>query len=150
MSQLTLFDVPAVPRQRPRKLMHVFDAGDAGGCHVTETGAFMDDVRFRCARCGFETDWVNIQRTEAKRGVPCPRCNDDAPAAGTTETGVADLPEVLRPVLVEVQGDDSHVFVIPDAGIPPVSDPRGKCCVWPHVRAGKRGDGRRIRQRGEV
>jgi DNA-directed RNA polymerase subunit RPC12/RpoP len=62
------------PPQKRRFLMHVFDAGD---CH---TGA-ADDLgkpmcRMKCSRCGTETDWLVFDTvTEAKRGIPCERCN---------------------------------------------------------------------------
>lgn len=62
--QRLLFDVP----RRPRLVrMHVFDAfGDNGE----------DVCRFRCNRCGHETDWIRVRTTtEARRGLPCPDCN---------------------------------------------------------------------------
>lgn len=65
-----LFDLPAAPRAKPRKLMHVIDAGP-GECDAAK----YDMVRFWCQRCGLETDWQEVLRTEAKRGVPCPNCN---------------------------------------------------------------------------
>lgn len=59
------------PRATPRRLMHVCDAGD--GCCENETPI---SVRYACARCGHETEWVNATTvTEAKRGIPCPHCN---------------------------------------------------------------------------
>lgn len=73
--QLTLFDLP---RAKPRKLMHVFDAGPA------ETGGHM--IRFHCARCDHETDWMLVATvTEAKRGIPCPRCNAKGQATSPRE-----------------------------------------------------------------
>lgn len=60
--------------QKRRVLMHVFDAGD---CH---TGA-ADDLgkpmcRMKCSHCGTETDWLVFDTvSEAKRGIPCERCN---------------------------------------------------------------------------
>lgn len=62
-----LFDTPLRPRQAPRKLMHVVDAGEASGLQV---------CRFECHRCGYESDWLVVKGvTEAKRGLPCPKCN---------------------------------------------------------------------------
>lgn len=60
--------------------MGVMDAGEPG-------------CRFRCRRCGHETDWIGVWSvkdgwertdqpltlTEAKRGVPCPKCNQANP-----------------------------------------------------------------------
>lgn len=62
------------PRQSPRVLMHVCDAGD---CH---TGAAEDlgkpMCRMKCRCCGAETDWLVFDTvTEAKRGIPCETCN---------------------------------------------------------------------------
>lgn len=52
-------------RRPPRVLMHVMDAGDVG-------------VQFRCARCGHETGWISgLTVTKAKRGLPCPDCNQE-------------------------------------------------------------------------
>lgn len=68
----TLFDLrpePKPPRQKPRVLMHVFDAGPG-----EETWGI---VRFQCLKCGDETDWMRVETmTEAKRGIPCPKCNN--------------------------------------------------------------------------
>jgi DNA-directed RNA polymerase subunit RPC12/RpoP len=56
------------PRKKPRKLMHVYDAGPA------EDGQCM--VVFLCGRCDHKTDWLLAKNvTEAKRGMPCPKCN---------------------------------------------------------------------------
>lgn len=62
------------PRQKRRVLMHVFDSGD---CH---TGAAEDlgkpMCRMFCQKCGAETDWIVFDTvTEAKRGIPCGKCN---------------------------------------------------------------------------
>lgn len=62
------------PRQKPRKLMHVIDAG-GGGCGV-DTGEHR--VRFGCQTCNHETDWQTVKTvTEGKRGIPCPKCNPE-------------------------------------------------------------------------
>lgn len=56
---------PSLPRSRPRrKLMHVCDAGES--C-----------IQFACRHCGHKTDWLTWDNrvSEAKRGVPCPKCN---------------------------------------------------------------------------
>lgn len=71
---LDMFADMKPPRQRPRpqKRMHVCDAGD-GPCCCDETPI---SVRYRCHRCGHETDWMGARTvTEAKRGYPCPVCN---------------------------------------------------------------------------
>jgi len=60
------------PRKAPQKLMHVCDArGDC--CGDDGSGA---TVRMQCVRCGYETGWLDfLTVTEAKRGIPCPKCN---------------------------------------------------------------------------
>lgn len=73
----TLFDIPKAPkaeRRPPRHLMHVYDAGDCGDCCEDEV-----DVIFRCRLCKHETEWTRMRTvTEAKRGIPCPKCNTKA------------------------------------------------------------------------
>ena len=62
------------PRRKARRLMHVSDAGDS--CSGDSDDAVI--ARFLCNRCGHETDWVVVATaTEAKRGIPCPRCNEE-------------------------------------------------------------------------
>jgi DNA-directed RNA polymerase subunit RPC12/RpoP len=61
--QLELLQKP--PRRSPRVLMHVCDAGD-------------DVVQFRCSTCGCRSKWLTgMSVTEAKRGLPCPKCNGE-------------------------------------------------------------------------
>lgn len=63
-----LFDNPPPPRAKPRKLMHVIDAGPD----------YMSDrswVRMACRRCGHEQDFHDMHFRQALRGVPCPQCN---------------------------------------------------------------------------
>lgn len=68
------------PRQAPRKLMHV---SDASGCADEDGSGAM--VRMTCRRCDYESEWLYLPTvTEAKRGIPCPKCNsgpqgDEAP-----------------------------------------------------------------------
>jgi len=65
--QRLLFPECARPRRSPRVLMHVIDAGDDEGGLIAQ---------FECKRCGFASDWLHVDTvTEAKRGLPCPRCN---------------------------------------------------------------------------
>ena len=68
MKSPDLFPETKPARQAPRRLMHVCDAyGD---------GPDDNHVRFHCAHCGHETDWVDgLTVTEAKRGMLCPECN---------------------------------------------------------------------------
>lgn len=76
MAHLThdLFASLKPPRAKPRKLMHVSEA--AGCCEEDGTGAM---VRMNCKRCGHESDWLYFQTvTEAKRGMPCPVCNEES------------------------------------------------------------------------
>jgi DNA-directed RNA polymerase subunit RPC12/RpoP len=62
-------DMFGVKPRDPRKwLMHVCDAGGDGEEAIV--------VRFLCARCKNETDWMHCDTiTEAKRGIPCVICN---------------------------------------------------------------------------
>lgn len=65
-----LFPETKPPRRCARALMRVYDAGDCNAGHI---------VQFRCARCGYDSGWVHVRTiTEAKRGLPCPRCNAEA------------------------------------------------------------------------
>lgn len=64
--QLELLEKPT--RSKPRALMHVCDAGcGPGSGHWAE---------FECKRCGHRSKWQRVESvTEAKRGIPCPKCN---------------------------------------------------------------------------
>lgn len=67
--KVDLFPSTKPPRSKPRILMHVYDAGDA-----TQDGFDMACC-FRCVKCGHKEDWVNMKNlTDAKRGIPCPKC----------------------------------------------------------------------------
>lgn len=69
MMQSDLFPPPPKPPRRvPRVLAHVEDAG-------------YDAILFRCSHCGWSSDWIAfvMTMTEAKRGIPCPNCNDKKP-----------------------------------------------------------------------
>lgn len=60
------------PRKTPQKLMHVCDSG--GCCEEDGSGAM---VRMQCKRCSYESEWLYLGSvTEAKRGKPCPVCNE--------------------------------------------------------------------------
>lgn len=52
------------PRQRPRVMAHVTDAG-------------VDAIEFECGKCGWNSGWLvnDFSISEAKRGIPCERCN---------------------------------------------------------------------------
>jgi hypothetical protein len=65
--QAELFARP--PRQRPRVMMHVVDAGNAAGAGKI--------IIFVCRSCGYSTNWIEDTKTvsENKRGMPCPQCN---------------------------------------------------------------------------
>jgi DNA-directed RNA polymerase subunit RPC12/RpoP len=64
---LQMFERPKVPRVAR---MHVIDAGHSDD---------MDEplmVQYRCRRCSRESEWMTARSvTEAKRGIPCPDCN---------------------------------------------------------------------------
>lgn len=66
-----LFDVTELekkPRKKPQKLMHVIDAGPGEGDWC--------NVEMQCNHCKLVTEWFQVRTvTEAKRGIPCPRCN---------------------------------------------------------------------------
>ena len=64
--QSQLFELPPAPRIFRA---HVFDAGDRV-------------IFFRCARCGWESGWRDWDNgvAAAKKGIPCPRCNEGAPS----------------------------------------------------------------------
>jgi DNA-directed RNA polymerase subunit RPC12/RpoP len=69
--------IPPKPMRPPRKprqfLMHVWDAGDNDRADAAERPII---VTFRCGRCKHETEWRSMRtHTEAKRGIPCARCN---------------------------------------------------------------------------
>lgn len=67
--QAEMFAKPARPHVWR---MHVIDAGYASGGLIAE---------LKCARCGHQTGWLTFQTvTEAKRGLPCPKCNADRPS----------------------------------------------------------------------
>lgn len=64
----------AKPRRARRQLMHVSDAGDS--CSGDD-GEGVVIAQFACKRCGHETDWIQVDTvTEARRGIPCPFCNN--------------------------------------------------------------------------
>jgi DNA-directed RNA polymerase subunit RPC12/RpoP len=72
MKNEDLFAELKPPRKAPQKLMHVCDVDDNCCCDDGSTWP----VKFKCSRCGHETDWVEPRTvTEAKRGIPCPVCN---------------------------------------------------------------------------
>jgi phage FluMu protein Com len=71
MKQAELFPKPA--RRSRGQLMHVSDAS-YGGCGGAEP-CMPVMVTMRCAKCGHVSDWIRFDTvTEAKRGLPCPRC----------------------------------------------------------------------------
>ena len=66
--QTDLFPLASRPaRAKPRKLMHVIDAGIGPASESL--------ARFECGRCGHESDWMVCSWSEARRGIPCPKCN---------------------------------------------------------------------------
>ena len=70
--QAELFDDKPAPRRRGQ-LMHVSDAG-YGGC--SDSGRSAVNVTLTCRKCDYQSEWLRFDTvTEAKRGLPCPRCN---------------------------------------------------------------------------
>lgn len=61
-------------RRRPRTLMHVIDAGE--DCGLAMERGEKHRVRLGCARCGHESQWTVCLMSVAKRGIPCPLCNE--------------------------------------------------------------------------
>jgi DNA-directed RNA polymerase subunit RPC12/RpoP len=62
--QLSL--LPPKQRATPVRRMHVIDAGYDGY------------FRFHCRRCDMENEFhdPDLTVTQAKRGIPCPKCNE--------------------------------------------------------------------------
>jgi hypothetical protein len=67
-------EVPEKPRAARVLRMHVVDAGDGAEC--VEAGVPIM-AKFACHRCHSVTDWLMCTYSDAKRGVPCPKCNGD-------------------------------------------------------------------------
>lgn len=77
MPRPDLFPMPEKPRKKREILMHVYDAGDS--CD----GETKMACCFECSRCGHKEEWMNMRTvTEAKRGIPCPKCNKPAGGEG--------------------------------------------------------------------
>lgn len=69
--------LPKPPRRTRGQLMHVCDAGDSGEGRKPM-------CLMQCGKCKHESEWLVFDTvTEAKRGIPCPKCN---PAQLTTGT----------------------------------------------------------------
>lgn len=70
MTRADLFG--AVPRRKSRKLMRLVDAG----CFPDGAKA----IHFICGHCGFDEGWTYQDEPDssAKRGRPCPQCNEGA------------------------------------------------------------------------
>lgn len=86
------------PKRRMRgQLMQVCDAGDGGEGRSV-------NVQMRCEQCDYQSGWLHFDTvTEAKRGLPCPKCNAEpstiTPQAVRDFTRVCDqtgLSEKLR------------------------------------------------------
>lgn len=73
--QPTLFPKDEIPRTPRKVMMHVIDAGDHG-CGGTEPGEQW--VKYGCSTCDEESEWQSARSiTEARKGIPCPRCNTE-------------------------------------------------------------------------
>jgi hypothetical protein len=67
-----LFEDLKPPRAKPKKLMHVSDSYES--CSVEDGDTVQ--VCMTCIHCGYESDWMTCATiTEAKKGKPCPQCN---------------------------------------------------------------------------
>lgn len=74
-----LFPKEELPRTRSRRvMMHIIN----GGCDPLEPGR--QSYEFKCLKCGHRPGWTAVDSvTEARRGLPCPECNqakDENPA----------------------------------------------------------------------
>lgn len=68
-----MFQALKPPRAKPRVMMHGTDFGYDGDLTI---------AHMECPKCGHDGSWWNfVNDTEAKRGAPCPICNED-PAHG--------------------------------------------------------------------
>lgn len=73
MTTPDLFPMTVPPRRKPRVLMHVWDAGPNPNSRDEDDGGIAIFQRSKCKR---QTDWIPFRTvTEAKRGIPCERCN---------------------------------------------------------------------------
>ncbi|PIE13842.1 MAG: hypothetical protein CSA70_03760 [Rhodobacterales bacterium] len=70
---------PALPgfkkQRKPRRIMmHTEEFGQAPGMMpgwTTSKGG-----HFKCKKCGHDAGWLfNMNESEMRRGVPCPKCN---------------------------------------------------------------------------
>ena len=70
-----LFEKAALPKAAPVKRMRVADAGEMTGGKK--------GIIFVCSHCGHDTGWIEdlLTISENKRGLPCPRCNENVEAA---------------------------------------------------------------------
>lgn len=62
--QTQLFEKPKTPRLKR--------------AHALNIGQGM--AKFECDQCEWESDWIECNRTEIKRGAPCPVCNPILPS----------------------------------------------------------------------
>lgn len=61
-------------RKKREWLMRVIDCGN-GNCGQLKDGEQF--VFLKCGRCGHESGWITLPSvTAAKRGIPCPKCNE--------------------------------------------------------------------------
>lgn len=64
-----MFQALKPPRAKPRVMMHGIEFGYDG----EQTLGLME-----CSKCGYDGGWWNFANdSEAKRGAPCPVCNED-------------------------------------------------------------------------
>ena len=69
--------MPPIKRKTQVKRAHVCDAGE--GLRSPWGAAFL------CARCGWESKWLDCENeAEIRRGVPCEQCNAPPPTPQET------------------------------------------------------------------
>lgn len=73
MAQLFTNEEAPRHRNKPRKLMHVVDAGCGDN-------GYKQMVEMECGHCGYRSGWFGTDKTvtEIKRGFPCPECNQES------------------------------------------------------------------------
>lgn len=70
---MDLFPESKPPRSKPRVMMHGDDHGYSGDKPM---------AHMVCGKCGHVGGWlIFANESDAKRGEPCPKCNEDSPNA---------------------------------------------------------------------
>ncbi len=73
MKNPLLFPKEELPRTPRLIRMHPVDAG-YDVCGGYEPGRH--SVKFQCPKCKFVPGWAEVTISEARKGIPCPKCNE--------------------------------------------------------------------------